>query len=152
MLHQQLTRPTASHRINSMKPGRPRHEAKRAAVRLAWRTDPHMPRKELAKIGGITQNTLQVWLREFRKEAPLTEEQWNADLAARLSTVIEQAVTKTLQGLGGDVPPDKAWAIAAGAMKAAGVDAPNRHLIGVSTSDPVVEFGAPPVGLEAGDG
>ena len=99
--------------------------AARASVRLAWSTDPTTPRKELARIGGVNQRSVQRWLNEFRAEDPMTDAEWLAEMRTRVGVIIERALGKTIEGMD-SVNAKDAWQIVAGALKTAGLDAPER--------------------------
>lgn len=105
--------------------GRPPMTEARAAVKTLWLVDPDTPRKEFAAVGGVTIQTITRWLAEFREADPLVEDRWNKDVRNRLAGLVDKGLTQTFRGLA-DLPADKAWAVVAGAMKAAGLDAPDR--------------------------
>ena len=111
--------------IEPKRTGRPPMTAARAAVRLAWHTDPCTPRAELARIGNVSRGTIQRWLAEFKAEDPTSDREWLALVRARVGAIIERALGKTLEGMD-DLSADKAWQVVASALKTAGLDAPER--------------------------
>lgn len=133
--------------------GRPPAPGK-AAAKVAYFANPEIPRAEMMEIGGVQRAAVQRWIAEWQLEDPLTSEAWLALLRQRLACVMDAGLTRVFETLD-EATAAQAWQIVAGAMKSAGIDAPERLLVAGEVE--VREFGTGPplvggkVG-EAGDG
>lgn len=119
-------------------PGKP-------AAKLAWQIDPHRNRAELARIGGVHRGTLHRWIVEWEAEDPLTDAAWLRQLRQRIGVVLDRAVRQVIEGLDGEqLDPAKAWGIVQGAMRTAGLDAPDRLVTVQVGEGEVRRFGSGP--------
>ena len=105
---------SSSPKAGKKKVGRPYHPH-REAVRLLWMADPMRKRQELADIAGVSRQTVQLWISQWKVDDPMASREWLAVLRSRVAGVIEQGLARTFAGMD-EASAAQAWQIVAGAM------------------------------------